>query len=70
MVDNVTKKNTTILKVGPYVITKVLLEILPIYNIPEEYGGTSIALGLSLEEKELANYFANLGGDSVMIIES
>jgi len=61
MVDEVTKEKITILRVGKAAITKALVEKIPIENIPEEYGGTSGALGSSPEEEKFINHFTSLG---------
>jgi len=61
LVDEVTKEKITILKVGKKQIAEALQEKIPIENIPEEYGGTSMALGSSPEEKQFINYFIMMG---------
>jgi len=65
MVDDVTKKKIHILRVGKEAITKALVERIPIENIPPEYGGNSVSLGLAPEEMEFVNHFVTVGKQQV-----
>ena len=60
MVDDVTKKKITIMRYGKEAITKALMEKIDIENIPPEYGGKSMPLGSSPEEKKFKEHFARL----------
>lgn len=60
MVDDVTKQKITIMKYGMEAITQALAEKIDIENIPPEYGGRSMPLGHSPEEKKFMQHFANL----------
>jgi len=56
-VDEVTQKKIKILKKNKQEILDAMKEIIPIENIPPEYGGTSMPLGESPEEKKLVEFF-------------
>jgi hypothetical protein len=60
MVDDVTKQKITIMKYGMEAITQALAEKIDIQNIPPEYGGRSMPLGHSPEEKKFLQHFENL----------
>lgn len=60
MVDEVTKQKITIMKYGMEAITQALAEKIDIENIPPEYGGKSMPLGQSPDEKKFMQHFANL----------
>jgi hypothetical protein len=60
MVDDVTKQKITIMKYGMEAITQALAEKIDIQNIPPEYGGRSMPLGQSPEEKKFMQHFASL----------
>lgn len=61
MVDDVTKKKITIMRHGKEAITKALMEKIDIENIPPEYGGKSMPLGESPQEKQFKAHFEKLG---------
>ena len=60
LVDEVTQKKITILRVGAEAITKALEEKISIENIPPEYGGKSMPLGYSAEDREFMMHYEKI----------
>jgi hypothetical protein len=60
LVDEVTQKKITILRVGAEAITKALEEKISIDNIPPEYGGKSMPLGFSPEDQNFMMHYEKI----------
>lgn len=57
-IDEVTREKITIVRGNPEKITAALLEKIPLENLPPSFGGTSVPLGESPQEKVFASVIA------------